>query len=159
MSPEPHGSGRHAWQTYERVVRLLVPRITVVAGLIAVALAASGCLGDSDAEAESPPATTTERVETQPSAQPRVDIAKFRAAFKEAFGPPDERPWYGLITGMKMADRFLEISTKLDPESNTEAARTICGEAMNFALNSETGEGIEGVQMMASDGTGLGGCA
>ena len=35
-----------------------------------------------------------------------VDIAKFRAAFREAFGtPPDERPWYPLITGMKMAHR------------------------------------------------------
>jgi len=72
---------------------------------------------------ESPPATTTEQVETQPPAQPTVDISTFRAAFEETFGtPPDERPWYGLITGMKMAPReivtaassyrVLEITTK-----------------------------------------------
>src|SRR6188768_3563329 len=109
---------------------LVVPRIIVVAGLSAIAIAASGCSGDSDAEAESPSAATTEQVETQPPAQPRVDIAKFRAAFKETFGtPPDERPWYGLITGMKMAPReivtvtssyrVLEITTKLESPSVT----------------------------------------
>ena len=66
VSPERHGSGFGAWQTYERVV--VVPRIIVVAGLSAIAIAASGCSGDSDAEAESPPAATSEQVETQPPA-------------------------------------------------------------------------------------------
>ena len=42
----------------------MLPRITVVAGLSVIAIAASGCSGDSDAEAESPPPTTTEQVET-----------------------------------------------------------------------------------------------
>jgi len=150
---------RGAWQTYEKVVRLVLSRIIVVAGLSAIAMAASGCLGDSDAEAESQPATTTEQVETRPPAEPTVDIAKFRAAFREAFGtPPDERPWYGLITGMKMARRTLEITTKVDPGS-TSAARTICGAAMRFALDSEAGEGIESVRVLGSDGVALGGCA
>src|SRR5262245_44927945 len=60
---------------YERVVRVALPRIIFVAVLSAIAMAASGC-GDSDAEAESPPATTTEQVETQPPAEPTFDIAK-----------------------------------------------------------------------------------
>jgi hypothetical protein len=137
-----------------------------VAGLSAIAIAAGGCSGDSDAEAESPPATTTEQVETQPPAQSAVDISKFRAAFKETFGtPPDKRPWYGLITGMKMAPReivtvsssyrVLEITTKLESPSDTVVAK-IC-EAV-FALDSETHNGIEAVRVIGSDGED-GGCA
>jgi hypothetical protein len=61
---------------------------------------------------------------------------------------------------MKMARRTLEITTKLDPESNPfKTPMTICGAAMGFALDSETGEGIESVQVIGSDGVGLGGCA
>ena len=165
MSPERHGSvaalGRHM-----RGSCVVFTRIIVVAGLSAIAIAASGCSGDSDAEAESPPATTTEQVETQPPAQPTVDISKFRAAFKETFGtPPDERPWYGLITGMKMAPReivtatssyrVLEITTKLKSPSETVVSK-IC-EAV-FALDSETRNGIEAVRVIGSDGE-EGGCA
>ena len=165
MSPERHGSvaalGRHM-----RGSCLVLPRIIVVAGLSAIAIAASGCSGDSDAEAESPPATTTEQVETQPPAQPTVDISKFRAAFKETFGtPPDERPWYGLITGMKIAPReivtatssyrVLEITTKRESLSDTVVSE-IC-EAV-FALDSETRNGIEAVRVIDSDGE-EGGCA
>jgi hypothetical protein len=139
----------------------------VVVVLSAIAMAASGCSGDSDAEAESPPATTTEQVETQPPAQPTVDISKFRAAFKERYGtPPDERPWYGLITGMKMAPReivtasssyrVLDITTtKLESPSDTVVAK-IC-EAV-FALDSETRIGIEAVRVIGPDGED-GGCA
>jgi hypothetical protein len=144
----------------------VLPRTVVVAGLSAIAMAASGCSGDSDAEAESPPATTTEQVETQPPAQPTVDIAKFRAAFKETFGtPPDERPWYRLITGMKIAPReivtvtssyrVLEITTKLESPSDT-VVHEIC-EAV-FALDSEIHNGIEAVRVIDSDGED-GGCA
>jgi len=143
----------------------VVPRIIVVAGLSAIAIAASGCSGDSDAEAESPPATTTEQVETQPPAQPTVDISTFRAAFEETFGAPGVRPWYGLITGMKMAPReivtatssyrVLEITTKLESPSDTVVSE-IC-EAV-FALDSETRNGIEAVRVIGSDGE-EGGCA
>ena len=165
MSPERHGSvaalGRHM-----RGSCLVLPRIVVVAGLSAIAIAASGCSGYSDAEAESPPATTTEQVETQPPAQPTVDISKFRAAFKETFGtPPDARPWYGLITGMKMGReivtttssyRVLEITTtKLESPSDTVVSE-IC-EAV-FALDSERRNGIEAVRVIGSDGE-EGGCA
>lgn len=46
-------------------------------------------------------------------------------------------------------------------ERNTPgtAARTICGAAMRFALDSETGNGIEGVRQIGPDGVELGGCA
>ena len=144
----------------------MVPRIIVIAGLSAIAIAASGCSGDSDAEAESPPATTTEQVETQPPAQPTVDISTFRAAFEETFGTlPDERPWYGLITGMKLAPReivtatssyrVLEVTIKSESLSDT-ATGEIC-EAV-FALDSKTRIGIKAVRIIASDG-GDGGCA
>jgi len=144
----------------------VLPRIVVVAGLSAIAIAASGCSGDSAADAESPPATTTEQVETQPPAQPTGDISKFRAALKETFGtPPDERPWYGLITGIKMAPReivtatssyrVLEITIKSESLSDTVTGE-IC-EAV-FALDSKTRIGIEAVRVIGSDG-GDGGCA
>jgi hypothetical protein len=124
--------------------------LIAVVGLTAIAIAVSGCTGDSDAEAESPPATTTGQVETQPPARSAVDIFKFRVAFKETFG---ERPWYRQITGMKMGlHGFLEITTKLD-ESDGDT-RTICGAAMRFAL-----DGAEGGDVMrGSDGAEQGGC-
>jgi hypothetical protein len=119
-------------------------------------MAASGCLGDSDAEAESPPATTTEQVETRPPTEPTVDIAKFRAAFKEAFG---EQPWYGQITGMKMAQRTLEITMKLSAtEINEIEVGTICEAVFNAADNAGVRDGIQAVRVIASDGKD-GGCA
>ena len=88
------------------------PKAIAVAGLSAIALAAGGCSGDSDAEAESPPATTTEQVETQPPAQSLVNITKLRAEFKERFGtPPNEAPWYRHITAINWANDQLEIKT------------------------------------------------
>jgi len=129
--------------------------VIAVAGLSAVALAVSGCTGDSDAE-ESRPATTTGQVETQPPAQSAVDISKFRAAFKEAFG---ERPWYGQITGMKMAQitPTLEITMKLDPENEIDVG-TICEAAFTVANNTGVRDEIEAVHVMGEDGED-GGCA
>ena len=137
---------------------------TSVTGIDGVPLAQCALVwpdADSDPEAESPPAATTTE---QP---PAVDIAKFRAAFKERFGTPgNEAPWYHHITGMKMdyGDyQILEIATDLaPPEGNVPdnaPGPTICGAAMGFALNSEAGDGIEAVQMLASDGVALNGCA
>ena len=162
MSPERYGSVAGQRQTCERVVRVVLPRsivalprIIVVTGLSAIAMAASGCLGDSDPETESSPATTTEQVETRPPAQPTVNIAKFRAAFKEAFG---ERPWYGQITGMKMTQkRTLEIRMKPDPESEIDVG-TICEAVFNVAANAGVRDGIEAVRVVGSDGRD-GGCA
>jgi hypothetical protein len=138
------------------------------AGLSAVAIATGGCSGDSEAEAESPPATTTEQVETQPPVQSAVDITKFRAAFDERFGTPgDEASWWGHITGMKIGQKMpymiLAIATDLAPtEGNVPEnapALMICRAAMGFALNSEAGDGIDGVSVRGSDGVGLVGCA
>ena len=134
------------------------------AGLSVIAIAVSGCTGDSDAEAESPAATTTEQAETQAPAQSAVDIAKFRAAFKEAFG---EQPWYGQITGMKMAQitttrkaqRTLEITMKLSAaEINEIEVGTICEAVFKAAGNAGVRDGIEAVRVIASDGKD-GGCA
>ena len=141
----------------------MLPKINVVAALSAIAIAASGCMGGSDAEAESRPATTTEQVATQTPAQSPVNIAKFRASFKEAFG---DQPWYGQITGMKMSQitttqkayRTLEITTTLDRESADDAQGAICEAVFNVAENTGVGDGIEAVRVINADG-GDGGCA
>ena len=119
-------------------------RAVVVVGLSAIALGASGCSGDSQAEAESPPVTTTEQV----------------AAIEESFGASGyETSWYGHVTGMKMAHGRLEIATNLDPVRDQETARMVCLAAIKFALDSEVGDGVETAAVFASDGTPLGGCA
>ena len=124
-------------------------------------MAASGCSGDSDAEAESPPATTTEQVETEPPAQPTVNIAVFRAAIEESYGTPSgyEKTWYDHITGMKMARGRLEIATNVDPRRDPEVGLIICSEVLGFAINSEAGDGIETAAVFGSDGVSLGACA
>jgi hypothetical protein len=67
-------------------------RAIVVAGLSAIAIAASGCSGDSDPEAE------------------------FRAAFEKEFSAA---PWYHHITGMEVTDEsgrpHIEVTTDLSP--------------------------------------------
>ena len=136
-------------------------KATAVAGLSAIALAASGCSGDSDTEAESTPATTTEQVETQPPSA--VDIAKLRAAFKERYGTPgDEASWWGHITGMKVPSvneghRTLVISTDLD-EIGLRLQGMMCGAGFAVARDSGAFEGIEAVVVKTSDGE-EGGCA
>jgi hypothetical protein len=134
-------------------------RAMVVVVLGAIVMGASGCLGDSDAEAESPPATTTAQVETQLPPQSASVISKFRAAFEETYG---EQPWYGQITGMKMAGRTLEIATKLDPGSTHDDSDgpAICHAGASVALDlGELGDGIEWVSVLGSDGVGLGSCS
>jgi hypothetical protein len=119
---------------------------------------------ETAAEAESPPATTTEQVATQSPAQSPVDSAKFRAAFKTRFAAaPSALLWYDHITGMKVAPHgILVIATDLaPPESNfweNAPAGWICRAAMNFALDHEAGDGIEAVSVRRSDGVGLGSC-
>ena len=104
-----------------------------VAGLSAIALAASGCGGGSESEAE-----------------------KFRAAFKKNFG---EAPWYHHITGMEVADGRLKITTDLDSGSDWETAGgPHCGVALRFAFDHEVGDGIDVVIIIGSDGSELGGC-
>ena len=119
-------------------------RRAVVAGLSAIAMAASGCGGDSNPEAKF---------------RAWFNHVKFRVAFKQSFG---EAPWYHHITGMKAADGgLLGITTDLGPKSDSETvALTICGAASKIAADlGELGDGIKAVQMTGSDGVELGGCA
>jgi hypothetical protein len=146
--------------------------VAIAVGILALTagLAASGCSGGSDAEAESPPVMTTKHVETQPRTHPVLDISRFRAAFREAYGtPPNRMHWYGLITGMKMKGTSLEITTKLPPGSAWDGEGTwdndagaICtaavGVALDVGLITPDASDIEGVNMVGS-GVGLGFCA
>ena len=114
-------------------------KATAVAGLSAIAIAASGCSGDSDSEAES--------------------ISKFSAAFEERFGSPgNEAPWYQHITARMGDDGYFKITTDLNEWNDT--AGVICGAASTLALDlGELGDGIKGVIVTDSDGVELGGCA
>lgn len=135
---------------------------SIAVGTLALAagIAASGCGEDSGPEATSRPATTTAQTATQPV----FDIAKFRAAYKDAYGtPPNQTQWYGLVTGMTINDGYLDIATKLDPNasaSGDENGPAICAAASKLALDlGVLGNGIVGVRVAASDGVYLGACA
>ena len=113
------------------------PKAIAVAGLSAIAVAASGCGGDSDPEAE------------------------FRAAFEKEFSAA---PWYPHITGIEVADEsdrpHIKVTTDLGPENNgTETLRTICLAAINFAFESGAVDEIPEGTVTGSDGVGLGACA
>ena len=111
------------------------PKAIAVAGLSAIAIAAGGCSGDSDPEAE------------------------FRAAFKENFS---ETTWYPHITGMEVADGSdgrprIEVTTDLAP-GDGEAEGGLCEAVMNIALDSGAYDEIAIVKVTGSDGVLLGGC-
>ena len=103
-----------------------------VAGLSAIALAASGCSGDSDAEAE------------------------FSAAFKKDFSTA---PWIHHVTGVKLSSEqsTLEVTTDLDEVSDTLTG-AICRAGFRVADDREVGDGIEAFVVSGSDGS-EGGCA
>jgi hypothetical protein len=98
-----------------------------------MAMAASGCSGDSDPEAE------------------------FRAAFKKSFG---EAPWYHHITRMEVGDQSVEIRTDLVPKDDfyETATPTLCHAAFKAADLAELGDGIKAVHVKGSYGE-PGGCA
>lgn len=116
------------------------PKAIAVVGLSPIAIAASGCGGDSDPEAE------------------------FRAAFKEKFG---EATWYRHITGIKVKDRALNVKTDLGPESAwdgegewSETSGVICRAVFGVAIETGALDGGEGgVGVTGRDGVGLGLCA
>jgi hypothetical protein len=131
--------------------------VIVVVLALAGGIVASGCSGGS-AESESLPVTTTKHIETQPGTHPAVDMSRFRAAFKEAYG---ERQWYGQITGMKLtqitatkAYRTLEIRMT---EREIDVG-TICEAAFSTAEEIGVRNGIDAVHVIRSDGK-EGGCA
>jgi hypothetical protein len=111
------------------------PKAVAVAGLSAIAIATSGCSGDSDPEAE------------------------FRAAFEKEFSAA---PWYPHVTGIKVKDRSgrppqIKVTTDLGPENET--ASTICSAAINFAFESGAVDEFPEGMVTGSEGVGLGGCA
>ena len=109
------------------------PKAIAVAGLSAIAIAAGGCSGDSDPEAE------------------------FSAAFKKDFSTA---PWIHHITGVKLSSEHpnsLEVTTDLHQASDTLTG-AICHAAFRFADDHEVGDGIEVVRVMGPDGE-EGGCA
>ena len=109
------------------------PKAIAVAGLSAIAIAAGGCSGDSDSEAE------------------------FSAAFKKDFSTA---PWIHHITGVKLSSEHsttLEVTTDLDEVSDTLTG-AICEAGFQFADDHEVGDGIEAVRVIGSDGAD-GGCA
>ena len=105
-----------------------------VAGLSALAIAASGCSGDSNPEAE------------------------FRAAFEEKYG---ESAWYQHITGMEMTDSDALEPGRLHIEVTTDDAEggVPCGTVRDFAVDSGVYDEIPSVEVIGSDGVTLGGCA
>ena len=96
------------------------PKAIAVAGLSAIAIAASGCGGDSD-----------------PAAKFRAwfNNLKFRVAFKKSFG---EAPWYHHITGIEVNDKAgnvtaVNVTTDLGPESAWDIVGPICESSDVFA--------------------------
>jgi hypothetical protein len=117
----------------------VLPKAIAVAGLSAIAIAAGGCSGDSDPEAE------------------------FRAAFEKKFSAA---PWYHHITGIEVKDTALDVTTDLGPESAWDGegewsgtSGVICRAAYGVAIETGAIDGGEGVGVMGRDGVGLGGCA
>ena len=114
------------------------PKAIAVAGLSALALAASGCAGDSDPEAE------------------------FRVAFEKEFSTA---PWYHHVTGIEVKDSSLEVTTDLGPESkwdgegSGETSGAICRAAWGVAVATGLIDESEGVGVKGRGGRGLIGCA
>ena len=109
------------------------PKAIAVAGLSALAFAASGCGGDSDSEAE------------------------FSAAFKKDFSTA---PWIRHITGVTVSSEHsnsLVVTTDFDEASDTPTG-AICRAGFQFADDHEVGDGIEAVLVIGPDGS-EGGCA
>jgi hypothetical protein len=132
-------------QAHERVVRQTRPReacvasrkAIAVAGLSAIAIAASGCGGDSDREAE------------------------FRAAFEKEFSAA---PWIHHITGIKVKDGSLVLRTDLAPKRpvggrDFDAVGVICGAAWGFAIEKEAIHHEGWVHVKDRDGVGILSCA
>ncbi|MGL6279261.1 MAG: hypothetical protein ACRC50_06860 [Gaiella sp.] len=112
-------------------------RAILVAGLGAMAIAVSGCTGDSDPEAE------------------------FRAAFENEFSAA---PWYRHITGMEVTDEsgrpHIELTTDLGPGDGAPEAGDagFCGAVSDFAFDSGAYDESASVTVIGSDGVERGGC-
>ena len=123
----------------------MLPKAIAVAVLSSIALAAGGCSGGSDADAEGP-----------------LDITKFRAELKERFGtPPNEAPWYRHITAIdfpneQTLEQTLVVTTDLDA---SESRMIPCGLLWKLAFEQADKPNSLGVAIAGSDGAMFGGCA
>src|SRR6476619_3389335 len=97
----------------------------------AIAIAARGCGGDSDPEAE------------------------FRAAFEKKVSAA---PWYHHIAGIEVKDKGLDVTTELGPESAWDGegewsgtSGVICRAAYGVAIETGAIDGGEGVGVMGRD--------
>ena len=109
------------------------PKAIAVAGLSAIAIAASSCGGDSDSGGE------------------------LSAAFKKDFSTA---PWIHHITGVKRSSEYpnsLVVTTDFDEASDIPGG-AICRAGFRFADDHEVGDGIEAVVVIGPDGS-EGGCA
>ena len=122
--------------------------VAIAIGTLALTagIAASGCSGGSNTDAESP-----------------VDISQLRAALKERFGTPgNEAPWYRRITAINWANGQLEITTDFSPEEYgaSEALRATCGEPLKLAFEQQAEP--DTIDLIAAvfgvGGVALGGC-
>jgi hypothetical protein len=117
--------------------RVVSPTAVAVAGLSAIAIAASGCSGDSGAETDSP-----------------IDITELRAEFKQRYG---EAPWYKKVAAIEWADGRIEVTTDLDEA--TEASAPPCGDLRDLAFElADDPTAIGGVVVVGSGGAELRGC-
>jgi len=103
------------------------PKAIVVAGLSAIAIGASGCMGGSDPEAE------------------------LRAAFEKNYG---DETWSHHITGIEAKDDGLDITTDLDPKGDFETWGRICGQAYRVAIDTGAIDSGEWVHMRGRHGVG-----
>ncbi|MGL6279154.1 MAG: hypothetical protein ACRC50_06320 [Gaiella sp.] len=118
----------------------------VAAGLSAIAIAASGCTGGSEGEAEGRP----------------VDVTRLRTELKERFGtPPNEAPWYRHIVAITMFDGRLEITTDLNPdEYRDDLTRAVCLEPLKLALEQAEPQTIDLTARVFGPGqVAMGACA
>ena len=123
-------------------------KAVAVAVLISIAIAAGGCRGGSEAEAEGP-----------------VDITKLRAEYKERFGVPPNvvaPEWYAHTTAINMVNGRLEITTDLTPEeyAASDILREACAQPLGLAFELAEPDTIElTAAVFGVGGVPLGGCA
>ena len=121
-------------------VAIAIGTLALIAGL-----AASGCTGGSDAEAEGP-----------------FDISQLRAELEERFGSPgNEAAWYRRITAIKWANGQLEVTTDFSPEEYgaSEERGVPCGEIWKLAFKQVEPDTVPVlVAMFGVGGVAMGGC-
>jgi hypothetical protein len=129
----------------------VLPKAIAVAVLSSIAIAAGGCGGSSNAEAEAP-----------------LDIAKLRADFKERWAAPPnavEPVWYRHINAINWADGHIEVTTDFTLEEYAASGSgagpiPTCAETFKLASAqlAEPDETALSVAVIGPGGVALGSC-